>query len=208
MFLKHVGKHGDKQVAIVYRTVPGEEHMCLVVYPELLQSALHHDLMKALESVPAQQAENLADVLFRTVSSGGRPILQLLHAESKLKKVRTNQVVVTPSANSHVKLDELNTILDQIAAGGAGAAKLAELDQNRGFIDPVEKRKDAAAIARAGDDTLDDTLLGQERLVQSQKMAAEAKSLVTEAKRLEKEAFDLNPSLKPKRIRKTKATVQ
>ena len=28
--IKHIGKHGDRKVAIVFREVPGEEHMTLV----------------------------------------------------------------------------------------------------------------------------------------------------------------------------------
>ena len=35
-FLRHVGKHGDRKVAVVFREVPGEPHMALVVYTELL----------------------------------------------------------------------------------------------------------------------------------------------------------------------------
>ena len=27
-FTRHVGKHGDRKVAIVFREVPGEAHMC------------------------------------------------------------------------------------------------------------------------------------------------------------------------------------
>ena len=33
--IKHIGKHGDRKVAIVFREVPGETHMCLVIYPFL-----------------------------------------------------------------------------------------------------------------------------------------------------------------------------
>ena len=27
-FIRHVGKHGDRKVAVVFREVPGEPHMC------------------------------------------------------------------------------------------------------------------------------------------------------------------------------------
>ncbi len=36
MFTRHVGKQGDRKVAVVFREVPGEAHMCLVVHTELL----------------------------------------------------------------------------------------------------------------------------------------------------------------------------
>ena len=44
--IKHVGKHSDRKVAIIFREVPGEEHMCLVVYTETLPVAMHDALMK------------------------------------------------------------------------------------------------------------------------------------------------------------------
>ena len=35
-FIRHIGKHGDRKIAILYRQVPGEDHMCLVVQPDIL----------------------------------------------------------------------------------------------------------------------------------------------------------------------------
>ena len=35
--LKHVGRHGDEKVVVVFREVPNEDHMCLVMYPEFEQ---------------------------------------------------------------------------------------------------------------------------------------------------------------------------
>ena len=31
-FLRHVGKHGDRKVAVIFREVPGEPHMCSNTY--------------------------------------------------------------------------------------------------------------------------------------------------------------------------------
>ena len=39
--IKHVGRQGDKKVVVVFREVPEEEHMALVVYPDQLQQTLH-----------------------------------------------------------------------------------------------------------------------------------------------------------------------
>ena len=41
MFTKHIGKHGDRKVAVVFKEVPDEDHMSLVIYTEVLQSAMH-----------------------------------------------------------------------------------------------------------------------------------------------------------------------
>ena len=44
-FLRHVGKHGDRKVAVIFREVPNEEHMCLVCYPQLLNQNIHDPLI-------------------------------------------------------------------------------------------------------------------------------------------------------------------
>ena len=63
--IKHIGKHGDRKVAIVFREVPGEEHMCLVIYPEVLPVSMHDAIMRVIDSPEGQAADNLGDALFR-----------------------------------------------------------------------------------------------------------------------------------------------
>ena len=100
--LKHVGRHGDRKVAIVFREIPGEDHMCLVIYPETLPSSFESAIMKVIES-PAGQAEAiLANALHRNLLPDGRVILEALHREGMLKKIATNQVIVTPTPSSSV----------------------------------------------------------------------------------------------------------
>ena len=62
-FLKHVGKHGDRKVAIIFREVPGEPHMCLVTYTETLNQHIHDPLIRCIESDIGQHAESLSDAL-------------------------------------------------------------------------------------------------------------------------------------------------
>ena len=47
-FLKHVGIHQDRKVAILYRQVPNEDHMCLVIYPQVLPAPWHDAIMRVL----------------------------------------------------------------------------------------------------------------------------------------------------------------
>jgi hypothetical protein len=68
MFLRHVGKHGDRKVAVIFREVPGETHMCLVTYPEVLNRNIHDPLMKCIESDIGQNSENLV-LTHKTVQS-------------------------------------------------------------------------------------------------------------------------------------------
>jgi hypothetical protein len=196
--MKHIGRHGDRKVAIVYKTVPNEDHMALVVYTETMQAGMHDTLMKVLESLPAQNENEFADVLFRNVFSDGRPMLQTLHAEGMLKKVEARQILVTPNAKSSVNLHELNTILKEMASGKDASDRLAELDKNAGLIDPREKKVESSSSTGV----LDDSTLAQQQLAQANRMETESKAMLAESKRLVKEAHKLDPSLKPK-VKKT-----
>ena len=98
--IKHVGRHGDKKIVILYRTVHGEDHMCLVAYSDLLPRTYHDAVMKTLETPAGQQAKEFADALFRNLLPDGRNMLHTLHREGLIKKVPTNQVIVTPDVKA------------------------------------------------------------------------------------------------------------
>lgn len=202
--IKHVGRHNNKKVAIVYRQVPDENHMALVLYTESIPSLLHDEVMKVLESEVGQNAKELADPLFRHTMADGNKCLETIHKSGYLKKVQTNQVIVTVNASSSCRLDELNSILDKIEAGGEAAEKLAEMDANAGFAGgrDVGEAKSSASI---NTEVLDDSALAQQRLDQATKLKSEAEVLLAEAKRLEKEANELAPKTKNVRTAK-KAT--
>src|SRR6056300_619869 len=138
--IKHLGKHSERKVAIMFREVPDEEHMCLVVYPQNMNMQLSNDFMKALESVEAQQAESLGDAMHSKMFSDGTAILQRCHKEGWIKKVRTNDIVVTPTATSNVRLDELNNILNEMKQGEEAIKRMAQLDADGGYTGKVRPR--------------------------------------------------------------------
>src|ERR1700741_2837700 len=109
--LKHIGKHNERKVVVLFHQVPGEDHMCLVAYSDLLPRLIHDAIMSSLEIPVGQQAVNFADACHRTLMADGRNILEVLHREGFMKKVPTSQVIMTPTASSKIRLDELNTIL-------------------------------------------------------------------------------------------------
>ncbi len=200
-FLRHVGKHGDRKVAIIFREVPGEPHMCLVTYPEVLNQHIHDPLMKCIESDIGQNSKNLADALNRTHTKDGQIILQKLHAEGMLKKVNTEQVVMTPAPNIKIKLHELNTILDEMEQGEAAVKKLAEMDASMGLQDPVDVARrmrgdnpTAPVGVQSTGDALGDASLANNFRQQAEKMSREAQGLMAEAQRLLKEAAALDPT--------------
>ena len=102
--IKHVGRHNNRKVVIVYRQLPNEDHMALITYSDVLPRLVHDELMKCVEGVVAQNTKDVADVLFRTLMANGESILASLHTNGWMKKVPTNQVIVTPTANATVSL--------------------------------------------------------------------------------------------------------
>ena len=207
--LKHIGRHGDRKVAIIFRELPGEDHMCLVIYPDTLPTHIHNTIMSILESAPGQQSPNLADVLHRNLLPDGRVILQALHNEGMLKKIQTNQVIVTPTAQSNVKLDELNKIVKEMESGADALKRMQELDANAGFVDPAVKRKaekafkegrlsEAEALVAPATGALDDQSLAANMLAQAKRMEADAKGLVAEAARMKKDAQRMFPAVNMK----------
>lgn len=208
-FTRHVGKHGDRKVAVVFREVPGEPHMALVVYTEILNRNIHDPLIKCIESDIGQNSEDLAVALNRTYTTDGQIILQKLHAEGMLKKVQTELIVMTPQPGTQIKLNELNKILDEMKLGEEAVKKLAEMDKQMGMQDPMQvaKRmrgdKDAytpetipgnTAPIQASGDALGDSAIANNLRQQALKMAAEAKGLLAESERMLKEAETLAPS--------------
>ena len=209
--LKHIGRHGDRKVAILFREVPGEDHMCLVIYPETLPTHIHNSIMSTLESAPGQAATNLSEVLHRNLLPDGRPQLEALHKEGMIKKVPTSQIIVTPTAQSSVKLDELNKIIREMESGEQALKRLQDIDKNSGFVDPAQKRKAEAEYKRSQergepkapvaplvssvDGALDDKALAMNMLSQAKRMEVEAKGMIAEAARMKKDAQRMSPSV-------------
>jgi hypothetical protein len=211
--LKHVGKHNDKRCVIVFRKIPELEHMALVIYSDLLPRMIHDEVMRAVESPQGQEAKEISDVLFRTIMADGHNCLESLHRNGLMKKVPTNQVLVTPTTTSSVRLDELNDILDEMQKGEEAMKRLQDLDANRGLtgkknntpprkaeIQEIGERRTreaqgntSAADMLAG--MLTDSDLAAQRLEQAQKMEASARQLLAEAERLKTEAQSLSPKV-------------
>lgn len=202
-FMKHIGKHSDRKVVILFREVPNEDHMCLVIYPDVLPAPWESAIMKVLESDVGQQAEQFADALHRSLLPDGRVILETLHMEKMIKKVRTSDVVVTPRTDSSIRLDELNKMLNEMKQGEAAIKKLAESDAARGLVAPETKRAAEAAyktqqqapLTAPQTGALDDRALAANMLAQAHKMEAEAKGLIAEAARMKKEAERMDPGV-------------
>ena len=205
-FIKHVGKHADRKVLVLYRQVPGEDHMCLVIYPEVLNASWQDTIQKVVESDVGQQSEELADALHRSMLPDGRPILQTLHVERMIKKIRTSEVIMTPRMDSSIRLDELNKMLNEMKLGADAVKKMAENDAARGMVPPVVKRAAEAEFKAQQSQqapqapfqapqqgALSDRDIAANMVFQAKKMEQEAKAMIAEAGRMKKEAQRMDP---------------
>jgi hypothetical protein len=198
-FLRHIGKMGDRKVAIIFREVPNEPHMCLVTYTETLNQHIHDPMMRCIESDIGQHSQNLADALNRTHTKDGRYLLQVLHKEGLIKKVQTSQVVITPNSTTSIKLEELNKILDEMEQGEAAVKRLSEMDASRGLQDPVDVARRMRGESTVNNPSapagtpgvLADNAIANNLLSQARKMEVEAKGLLAESARLNQEANDM-----------------
>ena len=218
-FIKHVGKHGDRKVCILFRQVPGEDHMSLVVYPEVLPAHWHDAIMKVIESPVGQQAEELADAFHRSMLPDGRLILETLHVERMIKKVRSADILVTPQPNASIRLDELNKMLNEMKQGQDAIARMAKNDASRGLVDPFTKRAaeaeyknsltNPADIAESfqENDGLSDKDIANNMLAQAIQMEKEAKGMIAEAARMKKDAERMFPAASAKAAKKVPTSV-
>lgn len=206
--MKHIAKHNDKSIVVVYREVPNESHMCLVVYSNALPQMIHDELMKVLESPAGQSVDVLGEALWRHIMPSGHNTLEYLHHNKLMKKVPTNQVIMTPTPKSRVRLDELNNILNEMKQGEDAVRRLAELDKNSGLVTrKVEPREVGVPLnsystpASVETMVLTDEDLAKQRMEQAAKLKANAELLIEEANRLVNEAQTLVPTT----VVKTKA---
>ena len=224
--IKHVGKHNNKKIVLLWRKVPNEDHMALVTYSDTLPRMIHDEVMRTLESPIGQNATDFSDVLFRTTMADGRNALEVLHKEGMIKKVPTAQILITPTAKSSVRLDELNGILDEMAKGEEAKNRLQEMDKNSGMTGKkrrVEGREvgmppnnlsqsrtnidveatDSASAYLKG--VMSDTDIAQQRLSQAEQLKKQATELLAEATRLTQEAQSFLPTENVKTTRAKKA---
>ena len=161
-----------------------------------------------MESDIAQQAEELADALYRSLLPDGRPILQTLHNERMIKKIRTADIIMTPRTDASIRLDELNKMLNEMKQGSAAVKKMAENDAARGMVAPDVKRAAEAEYKASqqqqapqapfqapAQGALSDRDIAANMVFQAKKMENEAKAMIAEAARMKKEAANMDPNV-------------
>ena len=194
--------------------------MCLIIHPEVLPAHWQDAIQRVIESDIGQQADELANALHRSLLPDGRPVLETLHNERMIKKVRTADVIMTPNTNSSIRLDELNKMLNEMKQGEDAIKRMAQNDASRGMVEPGVKRAAEAAykkdraekadpnyvappVLKAGQDgALTDRDIAANMLAQAKAMELNAKQMVAEAARMKKDAERMDPTVNAKNAKK------
>lgn len=195
--MKHVGqiKNTQKRVVVMFRELPNDTDNCLVVDTDALPDWMHDNVISAVESPGAQQSANFYEYAQRTVFSDGSNMLTTLHAQNRLSKHATTNIVMTPNNSVSVPLNELN---DMIREQTGGAPVVAPDDSQLGVAASDAARKPFEPSVPRNADVVDNTSIAQTMISQAEQFRAEAE-------RLTAEAYEMEPSLKPKRGRKKAA---
>jgi hypothetical protein len=154
--------------------------------------------MTVVETDQAQETFELGEILFTRTFPDGRPMLQALQADGRLQKVATDLVVMSPTANDSIQLDQLNVLIAE--------QRNCTVDDLYTFVSGAPKKSDATVqdIAEVKDiasqpsneplKATGDTALSDKDIAKSYRSQADA--MYKEAARLRKEADELDPPQK------------
>jgi len=210
--LKHIGRiqNTGAKVLVVFRTLPGESNMALVLPVAQLPDQYHDSIMTLIETDQAQDAFEFGEIMHIRPFPDGRPMLRAMQADNRLVKVATDTVMMTPTTNDTVLLANLNTLIaeqknctvDELCTfvSGAPSAKaevtdVASVNDTAPAVD-----SDIPAPIRAQADT--NSALSDKDLAKSYRSQADA--MYKEAARLRKEAEELDPTVK--KVKKVEET--
>lgn len=179
--LKHIGKmkNNGAKVVVAYRTLPGDHKNALVIGTGNLGDDYHDDLMNVVQSAEGQQAYELAETLAVRKFRDGSNMLQWFHSRGHLKKVPTDGVLMTPTPQASVDLNELNELI----AKDKGIT-LEELALTDGKGNVAEKKAPAPVAKETPVE------------MTPAEMRSKADALFKEAQALRKQADSLDPPKK------------
>lgn len=196
--LKHIGKmkNTGAKVLVVFRTLPGESNMALVLPTATLPDAYHNSIMDLVETDQAQQAYEFGEMMFVRMFPDGRPMLQAMQADNRLQKVPTDSVMMTPNPQNEIVLDQLNALIaeqkncavDDLYTFVKGATKVDKTAEVKDIAQVSETP--APTRAQAGNNEV----LGDKDIAKS--LRSQADALYKEAARMRKEADELDPPAK------------
>jgi hypothetical protein len=155
----------------------------------------HDALISVIETPEAQGSFELGTILSVRRFPDNTDMLGWLHANGKLKKVATNEVVVTMSPQETVPLDELNKLIaeqrgvsvGELAIGTRPGATPAEVTEIASVTEMPVVEDVTESVTKT--DILDDGNLAKQ-------LRSQADAMFKEAQRLRREADELDPPAK------------
>jgi len=209
--LKHVGriKANEAKVLVVFRTLPGESGQSLVIPVASLSDSYHDSIMKLVESDQAQEAFEFGEILFTRSFADGRVMLNSLRHDGILQKVPTDNVIMTPTPNDTIQLDQLNVLIaeqrncaiDDLCTFVSGAPKksdssVEEIVEVKDLGRDVGEPAPIVPLKASLNEALTDTDIAKS-------YRSQADAMYKEAARLRKQADELDP---PKKKASTKVS--
>lgn len=187
---KHIGRHKGtgQRLTVVFMRLPEEPENALVVYSDQLIDKYHDDFMTAVESPECQSANSLYEGLQRKVFWHGNQMLDTLHKEGFLKKVPTSAVVMQPTPQQQVALDDILGQMDKIESENPTPQVSDNTDTNAG--ERVQEQVDQS--------------LGEDNKAIAQNLLMQAVLLEKEAEKKREEAVKYDPSLTEKAMQPAK----
>ncbi len=209
--IKHIGrmKNTGAKVLVVFRTLPGESNMALVLPVANLQDVYHDAIMTLVETPQAQDAFEFGEIMHIRPFPDGRPMLRAMQADGRLQKVATDMVIMTPTTNSNIPLADLNVLIaeqknctiDELCNFVSGAPKDKPEVQEVAKVKDLAPNVDPDIPAPVRAQAKENEVLSDKDLAKSFRSQADA--MYKEAARLRKQADELDPPTK-----KTKKTIE
>lgn len=142
-FIKHVGQIAStgKKCVVVFRSIPGEESSCLVVETEALATQYHDNIMEAVESPSGQADVDFYKFAQRSTFFDGRNMLEAMHLSGWLIKYPTSDVIMVPSRDIKIGLNELNAQLNQDEAKTTSSSINASESKPAGVLEDKDIAK-------------------------------------------------------------------
>jgi hypothetical protein len=198
---KHVGRliSTGKKVAVIFRYMHDDEGNitdkthALAVDTDALPNMWADAFMEAVLSSEGQDTINFYEVCMRKTLPDGRFILPALVEEGRMRRIRTNDIMMEPDHQVRIPLNELNENLEMIERGEPEpSGTLSSADA----VKVVDQREATGA---------NETLGNNEQETRAYQLRAQANMLRSDAEKMEEEAQMLHPvEVKPKRGRPKK----
>ena len=201
--LKHVGRviSTKKKCIVVFRTLPGEAHSCLIVPTENLPDSYHDAIINLVESSAGQEAYEFAEAMARTNFPDGSTMLPALHAQGRLVKAPTSSIEMTPTTSYSIQLSELNQVIAEQRGLAVDDLSLKSATPDaEDLVEPKNKQPetDAAKTTSATVNEEFKPVMGDTPEEQAKFYRSQADKLAKEAAAMRRKAEELVPTKKAK----------